>query len=145
MENPIVAYLRSKIGHEITETHSPYAKWLRGKVLEVEEGALAAEFTVREEMTNPARTLHGGVAAGILDDIIGGAVFTLNMETFFTSVNLNVDYLAPAKIGDTVIARARVVRKGRNIIHAEGSISHIDGKLIAKGSSNLVVTAIKVG
>ena len=140
MENQIVAYMRTLIGKEIEESPSAFSVWLKGKLRDVGEGMVEVEYVIREEMTNPVKGLHGGVAAGILDDILGAAVFTLNLENYFTSVNLNVDFLSSAKIGDTVIAHARVTRKGRNIIHVEGTIKQLDGKLVAKAASNLVVT-----
>jgi uncharacterized protein (TIGR00369 family) len=78
-----------------------------------------------------------------MDDVIGSAVFSLHHEYFYTSVNLNVDFLSSGKAGSTVTAHAWIVRQGRTIIHAECQIHSDEGKLLAKGSSNLLVTQVK--
>jgi uncharacterized protein (TIGR00369 family) len=144
VSNPIVEYLQNFIGQEVTESPSAFSLWLNGRLLHAIEGDVKGEYTVREDMTNPLKNLHGGVVSGIMDDIMGLAVFTLNKESFFTSVNLQVDFLAPAKIGEVIQAHAKVVRNGRNIVNVECTVTHINGKIIAKGTSNLVVTPNKV-
>lgn len=67
--------LQSFKGKEFTESPSPFMKWLKPKVLDVEPGYVSMEYRVRKEMTNPIGTLHGGVTAAIIDDIIGAAMF----------------------------------------------------------------------
>jgi hypothetical protein len=47
-------------------------------------------------------TLHGGIAATILDDIVGTMVYALGREFAYTSVNLNCDFLNPAVVGDVL-------------------------------------------
>jgi uncharacterized protein (TIGR00369 family) len=143
MSNPTLKWMQSRIGQELHDSPSPLSRWLRGRLVRAEEGELTVQFMVREEMTNPMGILHGGMVAAIMDDIIGSTVFSLHHEYFYTSVNLNVDFLSSAKAGSTVTAHARIIRQGRNIIHAECHIYGDEGKLLAKGSSNLLVTQIK--
>ncbi|GAB4022895.1 hypothetical protein GCM10028773_37780 [Spirosoma koreense] len=102
------------------------------------------DFTVRADMTNPAGVLHGGAASAILDDLIGTMVFALGREYAYTSVNLTIDFLHAARLGETVTATGRVVRAGKNIIHCEGAITAADGKIIAKCSTNLIQTSVKL-
>jgi uncharacterized protein (TIGR00369 family) len=108
-----------------------------------EEGELAVRFTVREEMTNPMGVLHGGMVGAIIDDVIGVTVFSLHHAFFYTTVNLNIDFLSSARAGSTVTAQSRIVRQGRNIIHAECQLLSEEGKLLAKGASNLLVTQVR--
>ncbi|MDX2002146.1 MAG: PaaI family thioesterase [Chitinophagales bacterium] len=140
MQNPIVEYLQLHIGKEVEESPSAFSLWLKGTLLSAEEGHVSASFSIRDDMTNPIKNLHGGVSAAIMDDMMGLAVFTLNKQVFFTSVSLNVDFLAPASIGDTITAVAKVVRNGKTMVNVECHIYGKQGKLIAKGSSNLLVT-----
>ena len=140
MENPIVAYFKSQIGKENIQTPSPVGNWLSGKLLEAEEGSLSIEFTVRKEMTNPMGILHGGISALIMDEVIGATVHTLNRDTFFTSVNLGVDFLRSVPTGAKVIAKSEIVRAGKTIVNAECKIYNEEGTIIAKGMSNLVRT-----
>ena len=143
MSNPTIQRMQARVGQEITESPSPLSKWLRGTLLKAEPGELTLQFTVREEMTNPMGIIHGGMVAAIIDDVIGMTVFSLHHEFFYTSVNLNIDFLASAKLGTTITAHSGIVRQGRNIIHAECCVLDTEGKLLAKGSSNLLVTQIR--
>ena len=127
------------------ESISPFGRWLNGIIQEVEYGRLVADFEIREEMTNPASVLHGGAASAILDDLIGTMVFSLGREYAYTSVNLTIDFLHSARLGDVVTATAQVVRGGKNIIHCEGSIVANDGKIIAKCATNLIQTSVRIG
>jgi acyl-coenzyme A thioesterase 13 len=141
--NPRLQFFRSMIGQDMRQSPSPLGRWLNGTVLAAEEGSLTVEYVVRENMTNPMRILHGGAAAAIADELIGTTVYALGRENIYTSVNLNVDFLHSAQLGETVTARTQVVRAGRNIVHAECQITAADGKIIAKATSNLIQTSMK--
>lgn len=132
------------IGRDMSGSISPLGRWLNVTLHEVEEGRLVAGLVVREDLTNPAGLLHGGAACALLDDLIGAMVFTLNRENLYVSVNMNVDFLHAARLGDTVTITAEAIRAGRNIVHCEGRIVASDGKIIAKCSTNLVQTNTKL-
>lgn len=123
---------------------SAYGRWLNGVLLEASPEAFVVSYTIREDMTNPMNILHGGVTAGMIDDIMGMMMAVLSDEFFFTTVNLNVDYLLAAKVGEVVTAKSKIARKGRQIINAECTITNEQGKVIAKASSNCVVTSVRL-
>ncbi|WP_460911883.1 PaaI family thioesterase [Spirosoma areae] len=135
---------RAQIGQNINNSLSPFGRWLNGIIREADYGRLVADFTIRDEMTNPAGVLHGGVAAAILDDLVGTMVFMLGREYAYTSVNLTIDYLHAARVGDVVSSTANVVRAGKNIIHCEGQIMAHDGKIVAKCTTNMIQTSVKL-
>jgi acyl-coenzyme A thioesterase 13 len=137
-DNPRVNYLRQFIGQKVTKSPSPVAIWLGGTTLEVSEGRYQASFVVRKEMTNPQGVIHGGIVSTILDDLMGASVYTLNRETAYTSINLNVDFLYGAYEGDVITGEGYVVRAGKNVIHLEASLYHPSGNLMAKAASNMV-------
>lgn len=138
-------FFRARIGKPMTDSPSPFATWLEGTLIEVAEGYLKVSFEVRREMTNAVGILHGGVSAGMLDEVLGAMIYTLGNEYVFVTVNLSVDYIGMAKIGDTLTAEARVVRKGRSIINAEATLHNAEGKLVAKATTNYAVTNIPIG
>lgn len=144
LNNPRLDFFRSQIGVDMRTSISPLGRWLNGTLRETDYGRLVAEYIVREDLTNPAGVLHGGAAAAILDDLIGATVFTLGREYAYTSVNLSVDFLHAARLGDVITATARIVREGKNIIHGEGQIVAADGKIIAKCATNLIQTSLKL-
>lgn len=145
MENQALAFFKASIGKLASEVSiSPLGRWLNGKLVAVEDGSLTVEFVVRPEMTNPAQILHGGITASMIDDLMGMTVFSLGRDSFYTTVNLNLDYLAPAKVGDTVIVKTKVIRAGRSVVNIECEARHFDGKIIARATSNLISTGSKI-
>jgi acyl-coenzyme A thioesterase 13 len=139
--NEIVEFFKTQVGKVITESPSPVGRWLKATLIEVEEGKLTADLIVREEMTNPVGTLHGGMIAVIADEMIGATIATLNLQNVYVSVNLNTDFLHPALLGETIRAKAEVVRRGKNIIHTECKIFNSKDKLVAKASANNIKTS----
>jgi acyl-coenzyme A thioesterase 13 len=142
--NPRLDFFRSQIGHAMTNSISPLGRWLNGTIRSADYGRLVADFTIREDMTNPAGVLHGGAASAILDDLVGAMVFTLGREFAYTSINLTIDFLHAARLGEVVMAVAEIVREGKNIVHCEGRIIAADGKTIAKCATNLIQTSVKL-
>jgi len=128
---------------ESYESPSPYMQWLRGRLDRAEEGRVEVSFSVREEMCNPAGILHGGVISGMLDEVAGIAVFSLGRDTFFTSINLQVDFLRPANLDEEVKVVAEVIRAGERIIHVETQMLKED-KILAKADTNLITTHQKL-
>lgn len=141
VDNPVIQYFKSMIGQSMAKGPSPLAKWLDGTLIGAEEGSLTAEYTVRPEMCNPGGILHGGIAAAIMDDLMGATVFSLGREAFYTSINLNVDYLYSVPAGQRVVAKSQVVRAGKKVIHIECEIVDTEQNIVAKATSNLVATS----
>jgi uncharacterized protein (TIGR00369 family) len=120
----------------------PFTQWLGGKLLRVEQGETDMSFTVRKEMTNPAGMLHGGIHAAIMDDLVGMTVAVYGLDNLYVSVNLSVDFIAPARVGDTVIARAKVTRAGKTIVSATAEILNEKGHLLSRASTNMANTGL---
>ena len=143
-ENKRLVFLQKLIGSQLSESFSPVARWLNGKLMEVTEGSLKMEFIVREDMCNPIHLLHGGIAATILDDVVGTMVYAMGRENAYVSINLNCDFLHPAKAGETLTVNAKVVRAGKTVVHVEGEIVGYGNLIIAKCTSNLTQTSLKL-
>lgn len=137
-------FLKDRVGKEVTDSPSPFMNWLKPIMLEVNEGKLRFQYTVRKEMTNPFRTLHGGVTAAIIDDAIGATLISYGEPYFYVSVNLVIDYLSAAVEGDVIIAETNVIKKGKQLVNAECEVWNADrSRLIARGYTNLLKTEIK--
>lgn len=143
MNSDILSGFQKYLGKPLLESPSFYMRWLGGVLRHAERGRVSADFTVRKEMLNPAMTLHGGVIAGIMDEMIGMCVFTLGLDTIYVSVNLNVDFLEAAREGDVVTAEAHVLREGGRLVY--GQVSLLRGeKVLAMASSSLIKSPIKM-
>jgi acyl-coenzyme A thioesterase 13 len=144
LENKRLEFLQKFIGRHLDQSPSAVGRWLNGKLIAAQKGHMEVEFTVREDMTNSMGMLHGGIASAILDDVVGTMVYALGREFAFTSVNLNCDFLHAGRVGDVVLTKAKVIREGKNIIHVEGEIVNSEGKIIAKCTSNMIQTSVKL-
>jgi acyl-coenzyme A thioesterase 13 len=135
--------LQDHIDREFTASPSPFMLWMKPIVLVAEEGTVTFKYLIREEMSNPIKSLHGGVTAAIADDCIGATMFSYNEESFYTTINLVVDYFAPAHVGDTILAKTSIIKKGRQMVNAQCEIWNADQtRLIARATSNLFKTNV---
>jgi acyl-coenzyme A thioesterase 13 len=121
---------------------TPIGRWLDGTIISADENGIAMAFDVRPEMVNPAGTLHGGYIALLLDEVIGGSTIIVSNGRFYSTVNLSIDYLAPAQVGEIVTVRATIQRKGRRLWNVQGEITRADGTLVARATSNLIAADI---
>jgi uncharacterized protein (TIGR00369 family) len=82
---------------------------------------------------------HGGAIAGLLDAALGVSCLSAVCEEgrIVSTVSLNVNYLSPAKLGDELVAHAKVVKAGRRIIYTECELSNDSGELIARASATM--------
>ncbi|MEI3788428.1 MULTISPECIES: PaaI family thioesterase [Chryseobacterium] len=130
--------LQQFIGKEFDQSPSPFMKWLNPIVVSAEEGHLEFQYTVRPEWLNPIGNLHGGVTAAIVDDIIGATMFSLNENSFITTINNVIDYFSTAKENDNIVAETKIIKRGRQFVNAQCEIWNADKtRLIARGTSNL--------
>ena len=142
--NKNLEYLTQRIGQSTSEHGlGAVSRWINGTLLEAVEGNLKFKFVVQEAWLNPSKTFHGGMAATLIDDVMGVTIYSLGNEYFFTTINLQLDYLSFALEGDEIIVEAKVVRKGVNVIHIEATI-HKRNKLLVKASANVINSGKKV-
>ena len=78
-----------------------------------------------------------------MDDTIGMMTATLGFEGFPISIDFHVDFLGKVKVGEEVRVVGKMIREGRNIIHAIAEIYDTNGNLISTGNSNLLKTQFK--
>lgn len=142
--NPILAMIKSQEGKKLGAINPPLSAWLDGRLISAKEGEIEMEYEVREEMTNPVGILHGGIHAAIMDDLIGTSCFSLALPHIYLSVNLTIDFLGQAKVGDKVIAKTFLVRKGKTMINFSAEIYHAQtNQLISRSTSNMVNSGMK--
>ena len=144
MNQKIYEAFKNQEGKIIDNGPSKAANWLAAKLLRIGDSNITLECFVREDMTNPAGILHGGVASLMLDEVIGMGNVVMSEEYLMSSVNLNVDFLSSARLGEKLLVSAKLIRLGANLNHWEAKIEKESGKLVAKASSNMAKTHIKL-
>lgn len=140
----VLAYVKDHfLGKKVTGSRSPAGNWLQFTLEHIERGQAVLSLEVRTEMTNPYRNIHGGMMSLVIDEAIGWAVISLDTDNYYTTLNLNVDFLYAIREGERLKARAEVVRSGKKIIHVECRVYDMQELLLAKATSNLVVTGMR--
>src|ERR1700732_5635372 len=100
----------------------PCAKTLGLAFVEIdgERGTIETKFEARAEFLNPAGNVQGGFLAAMLDDTMGTALSaTLDLGQFAPTVNLNVQFHRPARLGP-LKGLGRVGMRGREVGHGRG-------------------------
>ncbi|WP_454197708.1 PaaI family thioesterase [Nocardia sp. Marseille-Q1738] len=90
---------------------------------------------------NAMFTVHGGVLATLMDTAMGSAVFTkLRDGVAYTTLELKVNFIRAVTLdGSRLTCEATAVHVGRRTATAEGRITDAAGKLIAHGSTTILV------
>ena len=109
--------------------------------VELGEGFATFEMSPDERMMNPIGSVHGGIAATILDSCMGCAVHTtLEPGQGYTTAQLNIHYLRAMQPGMGIVrATGTVIHRGRKQSTAEGKLYAADGKLIAHGTTTCLI------
>jgi len=81
--------------------------------------------------------LHGGVAAAILDEVVGRSVMAGDHHRFMMTVNMTVQYRCPVPMGQEITAVGKVVRLKSRIAKAEGQIILPDGVVACEAQLTL--------
>jgi uncharacterized protein (TIGR00369 family) len=90
---------------------------------------------------NPLGTVHGGVAATLLDSVMGCAVHTtLEAGIGYTTLEIKVNYVrAMTDKTDPVTVEGKVINVGRRIATAEGRLFDQEDRLLAHGTTTCLV------
>ena len=108
---------------------------------DVDHGRVVISLDTRPDFANPSGTVHGGIAATILDSVMGCAVHTtLPAGVSYTTLELKVNYIRAARTdGQTLTATGTVIHSGRRIATAEGRVLDEHGKLIAHATTTCII------
>jgi uncharacterized protein (TIGR00369 family) len=120
----------------------PIAELLGMSITHVDRGHVVFALEPAEWMYNPIGSVHGGVAATILDSSLGCAVHTtLGAGVGYATSDLQVRYVrALSSTSGRVLAESRVVHSGRRLATAEGRlVGEADGTLFAHASTSCLI------
>lgn len=110
-------------------------------VTEVTSGRVVVTLEPNGTHLNPAGTVHGGLAATLLDSCMGLAIqSTLERGVGQTTVEFKISLVRPITVETGPIkAEGVVLNCGRRIGTAEGRITDQKGKLLAHGTTTCLI------
>lgn len=132
-------YMQAMVAGEVPPP--PIAKLMDFELAEIREGHASLSVIPQEWHYNPIGMVHGGLAATILDTVVGISVHTtLDVGQAYTTVDLHVQYLR-AMTAETgrVTATGEIVHRGRKIATAQGKVTDERGRTLATASTTCVI------
>jgi uncharacterized protein (TIGR00369 family) len=103
--------------------HSEFATLLDLRLEELASGIAVMRLPFRIDIANGAGAVHGGAIASLADTafyVAHATVFSWEQPTVTTSITCN--FLAPARQGADLVARAHVVKGGKRLVYGEVSV-----------------------
>lgn len=127
---------------------SPFPTHLPFRLVAIGPDEAQVELEIGPNHLQPLGTVHGGILATLIDTATYWAAFLpLPEDAGLVNVDLKLNYLRPVNQG-VLIADGRCLRSGRTISYAEARVTDGDGRLVAHGTSTLMVLpgkGIKLG
>jgi acyl-CoA thioesterase len=133
--------LKENLFHEISSIvkRVPSYPDLGINAIYLSPGMSSLEVVVaRPEAGNSLGDIHGGIIAAIADAAMGLTAYALNFR--LVTLELNINYLAPVKLGERLTAEGRAIHTGRKTVVAEAGLYNSGKKLVAKSRGTLFIT-----
>jgi uncharacterized protein (TIGR00369 family) len=117
------------------------AKTLGYDVIEAEKGRVAITVEPTDALLNPWGTVHGGVAAAILDSCMGLAIHSmLEKGVGSTTLEFKITLVRPLTLETGRIrAEGKALNVGRRVGTAEGRVTDAQGRLLAHGTTTCLI------
>lgn len=115
------------------------------RIVRFDPGHAVIEYEVLPEMCHSGGVAQGGFVSGWIDAAMAHAVMARHgFDRVPISLELKVSFYAPANPG-RVLAEGWIERAGGRTLFAEGRLTGLDGRVLAKASSTItLIDAAKV-
>ena len=118
---------------------SPALQWLQPTLEELELDACVLGLRYRPELTNGSAAIHGGVLATLADTAVAFALSTnFDGKMGFATADMTIHFLRRAK--EDVLARARILKKGRRVNVGEVDIVDSGNRPVARVLTTFLLT-----
>ena len=117
----------------------PMLKTLGITLVESGDKHAIMEVTVAERHANFYGGTHGGLLATLADTACFFSRPLVPSGKRVTTVNLNLNYMRPANLGERLRARAELIRLGKQTANVEIRITNETGKELVQGTAILMI------
>lgn len=117
----------------------PLLQTLGIQLREIGDCHAVMEVTVSDHHRNYFGGAHGGLLATLVDTASFFPRPLLPSGTVCTTTSLNVSYIRPAALGDTLTARSELLHLGRRTASVRVEVTNQEGKLVTHGTVALML------
>lgn len=100
--------------------HTPYYQLLGIEIAKIDKGKAELAVCANINHTNPLAVIHGGLIMSLADAAMGNAIRSLGIKG--VTVECSTSFVAGVALGELLIARGKVLKAGRNMIHTEAGV-----------------------
>ena len=119
---------------------SRFHSWMGMRLERLEDGESEVALEVGPDHVNLMGVLHGGVISSLADAATGIAMLSaLDDGWSHLTTSIQLTFLASGGLGDRVVARGRVVKRGRSFGYAEADVERADGTLLARATASFLI------
>jgi len=117
------------------------AETLGYDIIEASRGRVVVAAEPHAGHRNPAGTVHGGLAATLLDTCMGLAVHSMLDQGFAqTTLEFKISLVRPiTPQTGLVTAEGKIINCGRRVGTAEGRLTDKDGRVLAHGTTTCLI------
>jgi acyl-CoA thioesterase len=136
--NIIILKNRAKVGKAMF-IKQPFDEFLGLQYKRINEDQIKVYLPLQPLFLNSLGVVHGGIISSLADVAMCNVpeVDARGVQTVVT-VDLKISFLSPAR-GEFLLADARIIKKGKNLIHSECMIYNDQNTLVAKANGILYV------
>ena len=111
---------------------NPFLKHFDIRIDEMRPGFARLILPFNTEYTHGLRVIQGGIITAVADAAVAHAIMPmLDAGQVCTTVELKINFLAPVTRED-MVAEARVIKKGRQIVLGEADVKSPEGRHFAR-------------
>ena len=117
------------------------AETLGYDIVEASKGRVVAAVVPHEKHRNPAGTVHGGLAATLLDSCMGLAIQSMLDKGFAqTTLEFKISLVRPITPETGLVkAEGKVISCGRRVGTADGTLTDKNGRVLAHGTTTCLI------
>jgi uncharacterized protein (TIGR00369 family) len=121
------------------DPRNPFFTFFHVRIEEMTPGFARLVLPFRTEYTHALGVVQGGIITAIADAAVAHAIMPmLEAGESCTTVELKINFLAPVTKED-MVAEARVIKKGRQIVLGEADVKSPEGRHFARAMATYMV------
>ncbi len=118
-------------GYEVCGQSDGFCQHIGPFYQKQDNGIVTRALAIDNRHLNPEGVVNGGVVLSFMDYVIYRAIGDdIGHQIKFATIQLNSNFLAAAKFGNTLLGTGKITRKTRSVIFAEGLIETSDRQIM---------------